>query len=535
MRKVTASAVILTAITGCGQNGGIPSTQWSFKIPSAESITGAQVANTQAQDAQVAGTQTQAFHRSITSDLSTEAKAFVGTANAEMMGPAFGQPSEVAGNVSDQLRPYSSRSVSGIQPSTRPDPVAEVRAYLQASGNPSALTGSTPYSSQVYLSSLPTAPQTTAAQTTAQPATTQAYVAPYVSPAAPIVATLPPVDAAPATFSAFSNGNQAVDVSSNASGNLANDASLSAYESAYGSAAYTEAAPVTASNLPTLQPSAIPGSGAVATDYASTEAPAAIDDGLPVLQPAPAANLTATTASETVIPTDEASSSEEVSIGTAILRDLRRSAASESAADSAIEAPAAVTQPSAPAPSAQVSAESAPAVAVRETLVESAAPSLQNLLRSLPQREALPAAEAGASSPILETSSLETSNLETSFDSDAYSPLLSGLRGSSSSSSSALSTIYVPIAASVPADGSITLVQGVIAALGNEASTAALVSEMALQETVSSVLNSSALLNKQTSRPEPAAKASRDHRASDRPLVKRQRIAWLQQDLVQQD
>ncbi|MFK8182664.1 MAG: hypothetical protein AB8B99_04765 [Phormidesmis sp.] len=158
MRKVTASAVILTALTGCSQSN-IPSTQWSFEVPSEDQASNSTEA-------------TLVSERPLATGLSEDAQSFVSQATGgRMMGPAFEQPTAeipLGARVSTVGRP-GSKEVSTLaaeaygianglstQPSTRPDPVAQVRAYLRASGSPSALTSRTPYASEVYLSALPT-------------------------------------------------------------------------------------------------------------------------------------------------------------------------------------------------------------------------------------------------------------------------------------------------------------------------------------------------------------------------------------------
>lgn len=166
MRKVTASAVILTALTGCSQSSGIPSAQWSFEVPTGET-------------AQANATDTKKLSDA---ELSADAQSFLGeTFGKTMMGPAFDQPtiSEdintgtdiAAGNalvgskIPSLANPGSQQRVSSIAleaagiastTSSRPDPVDQVRSYLRASGRPSALANRRPYASQVYLSSAPT-------------------------------------------------------------------------------------------------------------------------------------------------------------------------------------------------------------------------------------------------------------------------------------------------------------------------------------------------------------------------------------------
>ena len=162
MRKVTASAVVLTALTGCTQSS-IPSTQWSFEVPSEEQdkdISGTALVASQSPSDRTQSSLSKSTQSSVEQPLS-----------GRMMGPAFEQPSDKASTgarVSAVGRPgskeistlaaeaYGVTNDISIRPSTRPDPVAQVRAYLRSSGSPSALTNRTPYRSEVYLSSLPT-------------------------------------------------------------------------------------------------------------------------------------------------------------------------------------------------------------------------------------------------------------------------------------------------------------------------------------------------------------------------------------------
>ncbi len=161
MRKVTASAVLLTAITGCAQSK-TPTNQWSFEVPdSSETAASFNSLNS---------------NFTLPSALSDEAQAFVNQASKARTGrsfepKSFRQPgssnpdtpvvtsllTEPASNaeVSPPLTVTTSLTEELIQTYTapRPDPVAEARAYLN-DNTPGLATNRDSYSSaQVYLPS----------------------------------------------------------------------------------------------------------------------------------------------------------------------------------------------------------------------------------------------------------------------------------------------------------------------------------------------------------------------------------------------
>lgn len=163
MRKVTASAVILTALTGCGQNSGIHSNQWSFEVPAEDDISGLELS----QDAMTASSAGDAAMTEGSLMLADERDAGTSSTVANspfangMMGPAFEQPGmRSKASVANALSANASASSSanfkvGYQPlAARPDPVAQAKAFLSSSGSPSALTNREPYLSSVVMPSL---------------------------------------------------------------------------------------------------------------------------------------------------------------------------------------------------------------------------------------------------------------------------------------------------------------------------------------------------------------------------------------------
>lgn len=168
MRKVTASAVILTALTGCGQNNGIPSNQWSFEVPAEDEISSLELSqNTGAATGTTSGTFVSSVDISSTDSILANGKgstsAIAGGASASgMMGPAFEQPglplkTDASSSNASSSNNFSSALTASYQPlATRTDPVAQVKAFLGSSGSPSALTNREPYLSSVVTPALPT-------------------------------------------------------------------------------------------------------------------------------------------------------------------------------------------------------------------------------------------------------------------------------------------------------------------------------------------------------------------------------------------
>jgi hypothetical protein len=517
MRKVTASAVILTALTGCSQSG-IPSTQWSFKVPS--------VGEASSQSAE-AGKEGSADSKLLPKDqLFADAGG-----NSRMMGPAFEQPPEgtSAGAKASTLGKPGSRESSalsqtyslsnslgsGVQASTRPDPVAQVRAYLQAS-SPTALTNRTPYSSQVYLSS-PSGPVSPADGDFAATAASSDYASSdYVAMAQPNVALALPNPSYSADSTAYTALPVAEALPSNGASSYMAAGSESYSPDAYSPQAYS---PEVGSST-AAYPSPVVSSPVEATRSS---------DGLPQLTNSAPNDYTAP-------PTEPAPTQavqpEADSIGTAILRDLQRSSGAEAAADT--------TAPSAAIPSAATAQPQITSVLPNETnanaaVFEAYAPSevalansapssepssysepatLDRLTQTMPAREASPLVtnfreandlsqpsgqplEAIPLSPN-DQSQLPVRNTEAGFQpseppssAPSGSPLLEGL--SIDRDASSQSTIYVPIAEAAPTSNWQALVLGVINPLSTEDLASALTDEqMAQADIFSSVLSSPA-------------------------------------------
>lgn len=550
MRKVTASAVILTALTGCGQNAGIPSTQWSFEVPSGDEAKGTKA------DAS-------SSKRSSASEVSADAESFLGgTYSKDMMGPAFEQPTVAAAapagsRVSSVGRP-GSRELSGITPETvgiagvtssRPDPVEQVRSYLRSSGSPSALANRTPYASQVYLGSLPT-PSYSSDFITPSPAPVGDASAAGSSGIELLTAGL----VGPNTSAGTSNSSVATQGFSTTASIPQPEASSTSFPldtppAAYGGFAYpvSDVEAPTAFNLPTQAPE-----GAVSFNTPTTS----VEDALPRLVPSqPVAEIPNLAAVPSTQPS-EPIQDEGTSIGTSILQELQRSARATTPA-APVQAP--VQESVAQERSVQESgfqevAQSPitpfPVADSDRFTNDSYVPTLARLQQTMPQREISPlvasrraAADLDVTTHEADTvqlefpgvsttlgSELEAVNVETfdgapdevnsfiesipevapadpnSFieadiiEADLHSrntvesPLLQGLNADE-----VPSTIYVPIADLVTTDVSGDMIQSAVMALGQEVSTAALLDEFALQDAFSSVLTSEALLNSDAS------------------------------------
>ncbi len=268
MRKVTASAVILAALSGCNQSGGVPSSQWSFEPPVDDQASNAQAsvqknvqnAKASSHNSRLAGLQ-----------LSADAQPFVDISN---------QPSNTA--VTDSKGLPSSNLISAALSSSRPDPVAQAKAYLRTSAAPNILTSRTPGQVIPY-----SAAQTVAQNVTQNVRDAQSYLSTtyYSSP----------------TYSSVLPGSQS------AQGSSANPTLVTTGEEpqpAYGAFVLPVAAstptPVATSN----------SSSALNVNY-----PSMTRDGLPQLVPSPAVPIS-----------NSAQPESEVPIGTAILNDLQRSA-----------------------------------------------------------------------------------------------------------------------------------------------------------------------------------------------------------------
>ena len=467
MRKVTASAVILTALTGCSQSSGIPSSQWSFEVPSEDAMS---------------SPRSELDSESLANlDLSADAQSLVAeSASRRTMGPAFEQPAVNApsgdstdsktfvSNPSDsaELSALSAETyglangVSGAKRSTRPDPVAQVRAYLRASGSPSALTSRAPYTSEVYLSSLPVPNQYYNTDTIAADSLSPTLTSDEIPAASAVDLNLSDVSTDTSVSSAIVTSDflPALSLVSNVS-----NETLPAVSEPADIAAYA-------------QPEAV-----------------SYSDGLPQLVPG-----TITTAF---------TPNEDVSIGTAILNNLQQSSVD--------------TSPTAPAPAVPNALDSLPqivpispaadqiatgtssstvayplAVQVSSLAFASAqpAPTLASLTETMPARELSPlvASYRSGSNPS-EAAQPSKFPEDLSSTEPLDSPLMDSFR-----EDTPLSTLYAPIAEPAAADASGTFIKEGINALGDEISTLELMSEIANTDLFSSVLVSPALVNNAT-------------------------------------
>lgn len=418
MRKVTASAVILTALSGCNQSGGVPSSQWSFKAPAGDQASSIQEsvqnAGANSHSSRLAGLQ-----------LSADAQPFVDISS---------QRSHKAATGSSDLT--SSDLMSAAVGSTRPDPVAQARAYLRNSTAPNAVISRAP--NRVV--------------TTYSPA----YQSVLPASQSGSVSVLPPDQGSLANLTSSATTSREPQP---ASGSFAFVSPVAALAPA----------PTATFNLSASNSSPVPNA-----DYPSTanaDYPSPTRDGLPQLVPSPAVPVGSSTQAEPEIP-----------IGTAILNNLQRSASrtadlpvaveslsvespTDLSAPTASEIPAASAAPVAVLNSAAVSTALADRSEPAEQLSDSATtpfaaplnapanseaqspPTLARLLRTLPSREASPLV---ISARDLQSPSSSSSDL--SADS-ATSPLLSGLEQARLSSE-----IYVPIVEAAPVNEATTLV-----------------------------------------------------------------------------
>ena len=172
MRKVTASAVLLTAMTGCAHSKA-PTTQWSFEVPNSN-----ETASLTNLDRDLA----------LPLSLSDDAQAFVDQASQRLAAPTFEpKPFEQSGVASSKPpavvslpnisapstapnsapRAANEGAVTAATPladelietytASRPDPVAEARAYLSRN-SPALVANRAPHSStEAYLPSFSTA------------------------------------------------------------------------------------------------------------------------------------------------------------------------------------------------------------------------------------------------------------------------------------------------------------------------------------------------------------------------------------------
>ena len=506
MRKVTASAVILTALTGCSQNG-VPSNEWSFEVPT---------------DDQAVFSETGSFSSSelFAEDSAFQAKASSLAAQASaapshgsvVMGPATEQPiadaTQPAASVSENLASAdfsqlvttatSSNASSFIRATARPDPIADVRSYLSRRSSPGLLTSRLPYSSDIYLPSSPPAAPLSALGTIP--------VSPTPQPT-PVAAAVLPTGPVGVSISALPETSVALPPAPSSS-----------------PAPLTTAAATTTSEIPSLYdgvavpqaaaPTPAPADAFSATTPLTVVAAPELDEGLPVLQPSqPIDDSAALTEPGPAEPALTATATtRRTSIGTSILRDLQRNQSDTLAAEPSIRPSAAEPLPAAEPAEPVASAPSifeqpteqqdldAPSIALlTETPADTASasegrPTLEDLVRSIPERKDSPllvsfrsvddllereaikdqAVDVLQTQGEVEQEAVNPSVHQLNYEADTHSsqadsPLLEGL--SAGPDDVSLSTIYVPISEEISVDASAALIQAAIAALGNEVTT----------------------------------------------------------------
>ena len=508
--------------------------KWSFKVPSGEEVSSSQVSLDQESS-------TMASARSV------RGQTVEKSAGGRQMGPAFEQPATGAAartklatigkpnseeSSSSSAEAYSLASSSGtFRTSSRPDPVAQVRAYLRSS-SPSTLSSRTPYRSQVYLSSQPVSvpsydpPAPALENTSTSSASTVGFKSSL--PGADFTANAATPNYSPATSLLPTNLPGAA---------LATNPPLSASDytsAAAGPNTYPSAFETVRSSdgLPQLQP-AVPSSYTVPSSVSQP-----LISQLPSSVSQSSASQSSASQPSTSSAIEAAQSSEDFSIGTAILHDLERKSAAESAPEvaaaetslpqpvSALPSPAAGTSVAMyeVETSAQASQASYRELARSESAISE--PTISRLIQTMPEREISPlvasfragsdlsqparsklsefpasngqSSESQSSVPAI----APTLNRETELrSSDLSSPLLEGLLGGLSADtneaieSSSQSTIYVPIATAIPVDSSGVLIPQAISALNTEDSTSDFINELTQRSVFSSVVSPAALPN----------------------------------------
>ena len=533
MRKVTASAVILTAIAGCGRNEA-PSAQWSFTPPEIETTVFS--ADT---------LQRQSSNQGNTSS-SPEAQNFLAQTNIgtsdKIMGSAFGQTEGLSEDPAQTLvgddQPTSPNVSIPTLPQRRTDPIAEVRAYLEKTRGSSFLGDRVPYSAQVALRPAPTYTSSvysqqiaSFAQPTPEPTANQAITGPgSTDPATLAQVTLPE------NSSIFNDAAQAV-------------ASLRQTPTQFSTSNL-----LTATAQPsTLQVQAVPVTAAVPLEDSPTETEAVsteisahqsqllltqtAQDTLPVLRPAISQQTSETSSTvafasteiqtsaqitEPVIalgevPDEKAGNRDEsIPIGTAILENLQRdreTVASEFESLHTYIDDVATTESPEIGPSA-IKSSAIESIVISEEMPTDA--KLARLLRTLPQRNATEQREEAplishfrssqaASSHVSmndhteseyteielsESEQIETVHIESeqvrreyiepnpsASSNPSRSLLLEGLE-ETANPTSALQTLYMPIPQAPALTASATLIQTALEALSSSADTDTVVSSL---------------------------------------------------------
>jgi len=460
MRKVTASAVVLTALTGCGQSG-IPSTQWSFEVPDGNETVGIQ---------RFTDSDT---HTSFVSEVSSNAlsgplSGLGQTSTGAMMGPAFEQPAaaaDTATSIDPAVNAFANgdfsalvttatnpRSNAFIQSTARPDPIAQARSYLNRSYRPTSVISRVRYTSQVYLPTTPaaaplsalgavpatpiassvSAPQASPARSVFQPTTTTS-VASVAPTSAPTVVSQVPVPPSP------------VAAWTSASSVTTSPSSVPSIAVAHSASASTS---ISSSELPTLEPN---------------ESIVALASEAPVSSPAVADS--------------------DVPIGTSILMELQQDVSNSLVVEPSEVSRAVASHSVTPQPDLNQSAVAQP-VGVQAVEVTSAQtqPTLARLLAGIPQQTQSseivsfrPPAEDRVEALSLQDAPENPTIRYDSSEADVNQP--SSLLSRLGENEPMASTIYIPIPEDAVSDASAKFVQAAIAALEQEASQLALIAE----------------------------------------------------------
>ncbi len=400
MRKVTASAVLLTAITGCAQSKA-PTNQWSFEVPDfSETAASFNSVND---------------NFTLPSALSDEAQAFVNQASKAQTDPAFEPKSfrQLGPSNPDALivtslptAPASDADVSPpvtvttalvnelIQTYTapRPDPVAEARAYLNNNSPELATNGGLYSSAQAYLPSF-TAATPISDSTPVMPSTVAAQTA------NPAVESINTANALPSLLpQAQTITSQADLLSPNSLSPVASTsiASTSIASTSIREVAATEDVPLGTAILLSMQQNSAENSATavpnVALSSVGRDGPTSVrSDASFVVDPLPTLTPAAIPVLQPAIELPNQSSDLVATVPSNALADtgfstLSNGMSSNSTASGALPSNASLTEPV--APSMGLSAELQPTIASlmpEQTAITS--PTLKNLTQSMPYRE----------------------------------------------------------------------------------------------------------------------------------------------------
>lgn len=419
MRKVTASAVILTAITGCSQSD-VPSSKWSFDEPSSQRFD-------------TAFTGQGSGSKALAEAFGSSSQPLWGQSLDELMGPAFEQPDDTngptlssrqSGTLADAAALAGAADSSASSGSARVDPLAPVRSYLSATGSISGIRTRVPYSSQVYLP--PASIYGTSSSASAEVATVPLLDIPTASDI-PAVDTSPTVaDWAAGAAETFANGDfalgatdqsQSVASASSVFNPVASSGAFAAEsvvpassESVFASTVSPAAERFVSESYVEVQPSDGRFDSALLSNRVSGESDARtnqlaiLQDTLPVLEPAsPDSGLLASafdtvaepTAAEPTTLAAEPVAEATVSMGTSILQTLARNGDAEALAALAASDAELMTVDNSIAEdivetssgSIEISIEETPESTLSEVAVPTQPPTLDSLLASMPRRD----------------------------------------------------------------------------------------------------------------------------------------------------